>query len=61
MICPQCTTETHLDGSCPSCKSYAKQASSQYAEGNYLEFSDLSERERAAFTRIYGDVVPCVK
>lgn len=60
MICPKCWTETHLDGSCPACIAYAKQATPRYAEGNYLEFEDLTDKDRAAFTKRYGDVV-CAK
>lgn len=60
MTCPICKSALFMDGRCPKCMEYADQSKQMAAEGFRIDFKDLSERERSAFTRIYGDVV-CAK
>ena len=54
MTCPSCTTELR-DGVCPMCIAYSKQPAPRYAEGQVMDFSDLTDREREVFTRRMGD------
>lgn len=56
MICPQCTTETHLDGTCPMCIAYERALHTLPKPEYITDFRDLSDREQEVFTRLYGEI-----
>lgn len=54
MTCPACTTELNIDGTCPACIAYDRRTYTT-AEGKVMSFGQLTEPEKAAFGRIFGE------
>lgn len=56
MICPNCTTDLRLDGTCPMCIAYERALHTLPKPEYITDFRDMSDREQEVFTKNMGDL-----